>query len=383
MKPWQCSFTVEGLNLEKLMRRMGEEGVVLSAVTRKGRKLTALVSEDDLPLVQQLAESGGWRFSHGQRQGTGKLVDGLHRRWLLALLSLLGCVGLAVATQVVWRVEVVDAGVYQVDVRQYLQEMNIHPLQWKGSVDTAALRDALEWRYPDVAWVECSWRGMTLQIRLVAGVPSGEAITHDGAGNVVAQRDGVVERIVTLAGTPQVKAGDVVRAGDVLILGQERTSDGDVRAVSARGKVFARVWDQAEVRLSMLEHATTYTGRRQEAYTVALPWFDLWQPEESGFDQQDVSIRTMPLGGFFLPLVYREETRLEASVTPQRRDLEQVKAEAAVAALRKLRQSIGSSDDFLTKWVDYSMIDDENLSAVATGERIVDIAVSAASDSFP
>lgn len=374
MRLWPCSFTIEGLNVERLIRRLGEEGVRLSAISRKGRRLSARAAEDELPRIQQLAEQGGWRFQRGRRMGVGRLAEGLLRRWLLALLSLLGCAAIAAATQLLWRVELVDAGIYEVDLRQHLRQLDVRPLRWRAAIDPAALRDALEWRYPDVAWIECSWRGMTLQIRVVEGVPPGETITVSGAGDVLALRDGVVDRVVTLAGTPQVQPGDVVRAGDVLIQGQERTSDGGLRAVSARGKVFARVWDQAEVRLSMLENATVYTGRQQETYTVALPWFDLWRPEASGFAQEDVSVRSMPLGGFFLPLVFRQERRLEAQVAPRRRALEQVKAEAAVAAMRKLRESIRSCDDFLTKWVDYSMIDDEILSAVAVGERIIDIA---------
>ena len=65
---------------------------------------------------------------------------------------------------------------------------------------------------------------------------------------------------------------------------------------------------------------------------------------------------------------------MEAHVTLQVRDTEQLKAEAAVAALRRLRQKTGVADDFVDKWVDYSMIEGEILDAVAYGERIVDIA---------
>ena len=98
--------------------------------------------------------------------------------------------------------------------------------------------------------------------------------------------------------------------------------------------------------------------------------------EDSGFEQQDISVREMPLGGLFWPMVIHKETRLEAAVRRQGRDLEAVKAEAGVAAMRLLRQKIGVDDDLVDKWVDYSMIDDEELVAVAIGERVIDIAQS-------
>ena len=375
MKPWPYTFTAEGLNIERLIRQAGEQGIAMSGLKRSGpRKLTGMVAEDDLPRLHELALAGGWRFAAGRRRGAGKWLDTLKRRWLLAAGCLLAAAALAVASQLVWRIEIIDPGVYEADLRGYLAAIDVRPLRWKRSFDLGALRDSLEWRYPEVAWIECGFRGTTLTVTVVEGVASGEALTHLGSGDVVAARDGVVSIIVTLAGTPQVEAGDIVRKGQILILGEERTSDGLVRPVSARGKVLARVWDGASVRMSTMEQETVYTGRQQEIIVAACPWFDLWTAGESGFEQQDAAVRAMPLGGLFLPFTLRFETRMEAETALRTRDLDQVKEEAAVAATRRLREKVGGDDVFLTKWVDYSMIDDENLLAVAVGERVIDIA---------
>ena len=51
-------------------------------------------------------------------------------------------------------VELIDAGTYAGDVRAFLEETGVRPFIWKSRVDTAALKEALEWRYPKVAWVE-------------------------------------------------------------------------------------------------------------------------------------------------------------------------------------------------------------------------------------
>ena len=375
MKPWPYTFTAEGLNIERLIRQAGEQGISLSGLKRSGpRKLSGMVAEDELPRLSELALSGGWRFEAGRRRGAGKWLDTLGRRWMLAVGCLMAAAALAVASQLVWRIEIIDPGIYGADMRSYLEVLDVRPLRWKRSLDLGAIRDSLEWRYPEVAWIECGFRGMTLTVTVVEGVASGEALTHLGTGDVVAARDGVIESIVTLAGTPQVEAGETVHRGQVLILGEERTSDDLVRPVSARGKVLARVWDGSSVRMSTKERETVYTGRQQQVYVAACAWFDLWTVEDSGFDQQDTAVRTMPLGGLFLPFTLRFETRMEADISLQSRDLEQVKTEAALAAMRGLREKVGNDDVFLTKWVDYSMIDDENLLAVAMGERVIDIA---------
>ena len=356
MKAVRRRFTAEGLNLERLIRQAGEADIPLTALRRRGRRIRGVAAEDDLPRLQQLADQGGWRLTVGGRVGAGRALDMLRRRAALAVLCLAAAAGLVAAAQLMWRVELLDAGVYEADIRQYLEGQGVRPVCWKSAVDPSALRDALEWRYPQVAWVETGWRGTTLQIHVVAGTPAGEAVSIDGSGDVVASRDGIIDRVMTVAGTPQVKPGDLVKAGQVLIAGEERTSGGETRPVAARGTGMARVWDAASVCMSAMERSTVYTGRTQQVQTVSLPWFDLWASEPSGYEQEDVSVRIMPLGGLFLPFTVCWEKRMEAHVTLQVRDTEQLKAEAAVAALRRLRQKTGVADDFVDKWVDYSMI---------------------------
>lgn len=373
MKEWLVDFTAEGLNLERFIRRAAEQGVLLSRLRRKGRTLYACVPERSLACIQQLCEQGGWRFQVGRRHGAGRVLDALGRRWVAGTVCMAAAVLVIAASMMMWRVEIVDGGSYAADLRMYLNKLGILPVQWKQAVDTAALRDTLEWRYPDVAWVEVGWRGMTLSITLHEGQPVGEATSLEGCCDVVASRDGIIERIITLAGTPQVQVGDLVHAGDVLIRGEERGAQETVHAVAARGTVMARVWDGASVRMSCYETQTTYTGRTQERMTVQTPWFPLWPDRSSDFAAQDVSVTTIPLGGLFLPFTVETKRCLEVELTQVMRDTEAVQAEAGVAALRKLRQKIGVGDKLVDKWVEYSMIKDGELQAVAYGERCIDI----------
>ena len=374
MMGFQRGITVEGLNLERFIRQVGEKDIQLTRLRRSGRKMSALVDENTLPVLMELADQGGWRLTTGRRHGCGRLADLLKRRWLLSAALIVAGLCVTVASQLMWRVEIQDAGVYQADLERYLSDQRIKPVTWKRSIDLSALRDELEWRYPKVAWVECGWRGMTLKVTLVEGVAQGETQSYSGAGDVVALRDGVVDSVITMAGTAQVKAGDVVHKGQILILGQERTGDDMVRPVAARGQVLARVWDGTAVRMSALETVTEYTGQSQEVWTVTCPWFSLWTPAPSQFEEQDVSVREIPLGGLFFPLSYRVEKRLEADKAVKPRDMEQLKTEAGIAAMRLLRQKIGIHDDLVDKWVDYCMIEGEILEAVGIGERLVDIA---------
>ena len=366
-------FQVEGLNLEKLLRLAAERKMDLLQVRHCGRRMTGLVAEKRLPELEELAAQGGWALRLGGYAGLSRWRERLKARWVVCALVLLALGGVLLSMQMIWAVELIDAGTYAGDVRAFLEEAGVRPFIWKSRVDTAALKEALEWRYPKVAWVEVGWRGTVLQVRLVEGTPMGETVDWHGSQDIVASRDGVVVSVVPLAGTAMCKPGDTVRQGQVLIAGEEREGTDGTRPVSARGIVMARVWEGARVQVSLRENQTEYTGATFQRQYVSTPWFNLWPREESGFAQQDIHAEIMPLGGLFLPLWVRRETCLEAQVTVTWRDLDQAKAEAGLAALRALGQKIGRNEVFVDKWVDYCMIEGEILEAVAMGERRIDI----------
>ena len=376
-RPWQIIVTIEGLNIGRFLRQAGEADIRMTGLRRVSpKRVTALLREDQLPALQVLALRGGWTVTIGDRQGAGRGVDWLKRRWLLAAAALCAGIALLAVSMVMWRVAVVDAGAYDADIRAALTEMGITVPMLRSRVDVGAIREALEWRYPRVAWFEAGWRGTTLVVRAVEGVlPRQEA--RDGPCDVVASRDAVIHSVVTRAGTPVVKAGDVVRKGDVLIKGEERTSDGAVKPVAARGSVTARVWEGAVVELSAVETVTSYTGREQTIRTISTPFFNLWKTPECDYLQYDTAVSEMPLGGMYLPMVLRTETRMEAEISIQSRDYDAVQAEAEAAALRKLQEKALPGESFIDIWGNCSMIEDEKVRAYAIGEKLVEIGLRA------
>ena len=379
-RPWPITVTVEGLNLERFVRQAGERGLCLSGMRRPSpKRLQALLPESDLPALQELAIQGGWKLTLGARKGLGKTAEWLHRRWLLGAAVFAGAAALFLASQVMWDIQIVDGGAYAADIRSCLTELGVEVPMLRSQVELGTLRDALEWRYPRIAWFECGWRGTTLVIRPEEGVLPRTDIGYDGSCDVVADRDGVIHSVVTKAGTPVVQAGDIVRAGDVLIKGEERTSEGAVRPVAARGSVTARVWEGATVRMPAYETITTYTGNQESVWTVRTPWFDLWPMEEPAYTQYDTSVSEVLLCGIFLPVRLHVETRMEAECTTQLRDLDDVKAEAYEAAVRKLHEKLGPEESLIDIWGNCSMIDDENVLSVAIGERLVEIGMQQSS----
>jgi len=152
-RPWQIEITVEGINLERFVRRAGEKHIPLTAMRRKGsRRLIARVRESDLTALQELAVQGGWRLKYGQRYGVGKAAFWLQRRWLLSMLLVLSAVMIAAVSQVMWQVEITGAGTYEADICLALEEMGITPPKLRNQVDIDSLREVIDACLTDAAY---------------------------------------------------------------------------------------------------------------------------------------------------------------------------------------------------------------------------------------
>ena len=76
-----------------------------------------------------------------------------------------------------------------------------------------------------------------------------------------------------------------------------------------------------------------------------------------------------------MPIQVRRTTWMEAERSMIPMNQEEIRAQAGEIALRKLHEKVGYDEDFIDKWVDYSMIENGDSIATAICERVVDIAV--------
>ncbi|MBR0407047.1 MAG: sporulation protein YqfD [Clostridia bacterium] len=369
----QVQFRVKGLGVEKLLNAARKQGISFSRVKReKSRSLLLRCSSKDYEAFSELAKEKGFEVSEAQPVGVLRLEKQAGKRIGL-LIGGLAAIGLLIwALGYVWEVRVENAGAYLGEVRSYLEEQGIRPGIRRASVSLSDLRDKLEWRLPKVKWVRAEWQGVSLVVRLEEGVPPPEAASNEGAGDVVAASDGIIRRVTTYAGTPLVKAGDFVKAGQTLIRGEERDKDGAARPVRARGEALARQWVSVQVRTPVTGFVSEPTGRETTRRVIETPVFTWAREDAPDYLTSEKSREAVPIGGAWWPVGLLRETYAEVSLRKESRDLEEAKREGAKAAIFALNQAL-MNDETVDKWINFSMIEGETITVTATAEIIRDI----------
>lgn len=143
--------------------------------------------------------------------------------------------------------------------------------RWK-KVDKNVVENELLKSNPGIAWISVNRRGAVAYVEVIESENLGR---QEDAGypfsNIVADRDGVIEEITVESGSAVVKAGDVVRKGDILISGVIENENG-VTFCRAQGSVRAK--NVATVTAEAMGETTAKTPKSKRLTEYRIVIFD-------------------------------------------------------------------------------------------------------------
>ncbi len=189
------------------------------------------------------------------RHGLPFIAGKVRRRPFALLAAALVLMALIYLSGSVWSIQI--TGAKEVDPDAIIESAASAGLT-RGArlarISIQAIESSILDQNPQIAWVYVRFQGTLAVIEIVEKT----RIVPIGPGDVVAARDGVIQSMLVLAGTAQVRIGQTVRAGDVLIAG--RRSD----TIGARGTITALSWYEAYQEEPLVKEVASRTGRKVE-----------------------------------------------------------------------------------------------------------------------
>ncbi|WP_058992708.1 sporulation protein YqfD [Sarcina ventriculi] len=145
------------------------------------------------------------------------------------------------------------------EIRAQLKELGVLEGVSKSSIDVYELEEKLQNLNSDIMWSNIRVEGSTLKVTIEEKITPPLEVEKDTDLGVVAKMDGEVKRIYTTSGTAAVKAGDVVKAGDILVYPYEGTGEYQYDVV-ARGSVLANTFYEKVIELQISGEKIYRTG---------------------------------------------------------------------------------------------------------------------------
>ena len=145
--------------------------------------------------------------------------------------------------------------------------MGINKGTFKKDFDVYKLEEKIIEDNDEVMWVKARIEGSKLTVQVAERQAPPKIREHKTTGNIVASKDGEVDRIFSITGTSVVEPGKIVKRGDLLIK-SEQGKEGKEYNIKAEGTVYAKTFYEKNKEVPKYTIKRERTGNVSKSYYV-------------------------------------------------------------------------------------------------------------------
>ena len=273
-------------------------------------------------------------------------------RKVFVVIAVLIAVGVGLLSTHIWRIEVKgNSSISRETILNYLESKQIVYGVSRFEIDNDALELALRQDFEPVIWASVYEEGTKLVVSIQEKLISEKPPEDDNVCmDLTATEDAVVASVITRSGLANVKAGDVVSAGDILVCArQEILNDaGEVKEYfyqSADADVYGYVTLDYTDDIPKQTIASKSTGQEHRRFFIRFGDYQLTSPrlytEYEDYERTEQTGQLCLFQSFYLP-VYTGEIR---DVEKEKYTKNISKKEAKEQALSNFQQFIADLED--------------------------------------
>ena len=213
---------VRGTSGEKFLNLVTYHGIDLWDVQRDEAFIRFSTSIPNFKAMRHDAHKAKVRLRIVGKRGLPFFTYRYKRRKLFVIGIGVFAVMLWILSSFVWLVEVEgNTRVSSMDVIATLESNGYSTGKLKGTMNLRTAEAILLKQYPDIIWVGIDYEGTRMVIRVAESVLPPEMNAKEVTpSSLISKRDALITYIAVEKGKPMVKAGDIVKKGDVLVAGQ-------------------------------------------------------------------------------------------------------------------------------------------------------------------
>ena len=270
-------ITVEGYYIERFINICTTSKILIWNLKReKGVRLYLNIGLKDFYEAVKIARKLKCKIKITQKRGIPFIINRYRKRKIFVILLITISILIYISTGYVWNVEIQVEDNYEIsNIKEDLKEAGLIIGMKKGDIQTDEIINKIRLKRSDVSWVGIELKGTNAIVKIVKAQEAPEIINEDEYTNIVATKDGVITNIIAQNGTLQVKNGDSVQKGQILIKGEMEGKYTGVRYVHSLGEVEAIVKYEKTEKFYYKKEENVRTGKKEEKYKIKLNNFQI------------------------------------------------------------------------------------------------------------
>ncbi|MBQ3415726.1 MAG: sporulation protein YqfD [Clostridia bacterium] len=376
---------VEGYYIERFVNICTNNKIIIWNLKRdKDVNLYLNVGIKDFKKIIKIAKKTKCKISIIKKKGIPFIINKYRKRKFFIFLLILLIILLGVSSNFIWNVEIKEENNNElIGIEQDLKEVGLKSGIAKYKINIKDVINKINLKRNDIAWMGIELKGTNAIVKIVKADEKPEIISDDEYCNIVSDKAGVITKIIAQDGTAQVKEGDTVNKGTILISGWIEGKYTGIRYVHSKGEIQAKVWHTKNKTVNLNQKIKEKTGNVQNSYKIKINNFEINLLKRVSkfkfYDTINEEKRLKIFSDFYLPISIIKTTYEEENYTEKTYTQEEAKKLVIKELEEELENEIEIKENILNKNINLYEKDNqieiyvtyEVLENIGTKEKIV------------
>ena len=264
------TISIEGYYIERFINICKSKKIpVWNLKKDKDIKLYLKIGIKDFKDVCEIVKKTKCKVKIIDKRGLPFLLHRYKKRkiFLFFLIVLIILIGLS--SNFVWNVDIQEEKGQKIEnLMQDIEETGLKVGRLKAKVNTKEVINKIRLKRKDVAWMGIELKGTNAIVKVVKSDEKPDIIDENDYCSIAADKAGIITKINAQNGTANVKVGDTVNNGDILINGWMEGKYTGIRYVHAKGEIEAKVWHTKHKKVQYKSTEKRKTGRCENKYEI-------------------------------------------------------------------------------------------------------------------
>lgn len=378
-------ISIEGYYIERFINICKKQNITIWNLKRnKNTMLFFNVRIKEFKEVCKIVKQLNCKLKIRNKKGLPFLIYKYKKRKAFAILLIIVVFIIGLSSMYVWNVDIIEENNQELpNIRQDIEEAGIKLGTLKSKINSKEIINKIRLKRNDVAWMGIEKKGTNVIVKLVKADQKPEIVDTNEYCNIVSDKTGVITKINAQNGTANVKVGDTINKGDILINGWMEGKYTGIRYVHAKGEIEAKVWYTKNKKIPYILTQTRETGNQENKYSLKINNFEInFLKKYSKFEIYDTietDSKFRIFSDFYLPISVVKTTFKEKENYIQKYTLEEAKTLGIEELQEELKKEIKDEKKIVNKNINTYEKEDgveiyvtyEVLENIGTNEKIV------------
>ena len=378
-------ISIEGYYIERFINICKKRNITIWNLKRnKNTMLFFNVRIKEFKEVCKIVKQLNCKLKIRSKKGLPFLMYKYKKRKAFAILLIIVVFIIGLSSMYVWNVDIIEENNQELpNIRQDIEEAGIKLGTLKSKINSKEIINKIRLKRNDVAWMGIEKKGTNIIVKLVKADQKPEIVDTNEYCNIVSDKTGVITKINAQNGTANVKVGDTINKGYILINGWMEGKYTGIRYVHAKGEIEAKVWYTKNKKIPYILTQTRETGNQENKYSLKINNFEInFLKKYSKFEIYDTietDSKFRIFSDFYLPISVVKTTFKEKENYTQKYTLEEAKTLGIEELQEELKKEIKDEKKIVNKNINTYEKEDgveiyvtyEVLENIGTNEKIV------------